>query len=203
MGCRWAEFDVRLSLDRQPVVFHDDTLDRLTQGTGPVAAMPLAALRKLKTGGEPIPTLDETLALLATLGLGANLEMKADAGQQDALAAAVAATVARAPALPMLVSSFSASALAAFARHAPASARGMLTERLEPDWRDAAGRLGVVAIVCDHKNLRPAQAKAVKGAGLLLLTYTVNDPDRALELFASGVDSVISDAPDTILAAIK
>jgi glycerophosphoryl diester phosphodiesterase len=42
----------------------------------------------------------------------------------------------------------------------------------------------------------------VRGAGLSLLTYTVNEPGRALELFAWGVDSVISDRPDAILAAM-
>lgn len=202
LGCRWVEFDVRLSLDRQPMVFHDDTLERLTGGTGAVAAMPLAELLKLKTGGEPIPTLEETLAQLAGLGLGANLEMKADAGQENALATAVAGAIAYAALLPLLVSSFSAPAIAAFARHAPAVARGMLTEKLEPDWRAVAARLGVAAIVCDHKTLRPDEASAVRGAGLSLLTYTVNEPGRALELFAWGVDSVISDRPDAILAAM-
>lgn len=92
-------------------------------------------------------------------------------------------------------------AVEAFARHAPAVARGMLTEKLEPDWRAMAARLGVAAIVCDHKTLRPDEAGAVHTAGLSLLTYTVNEPSRALELFAWGVDSVISDAPDAIMAA--
>jgi glycerophosphoryl diester phosphodiesterase len=42
----------------------------------------------------------------------------------------------------------------------------------------------------------------VSGAGFPLLVYTVNQESRAEQLFAWGIDSVISDAPDTILAGV-
>ena len=44
LGCTWVEFDVRLSLEGQPVVFHDDTLERTTDGIGRVGATPLGDL---------------------------------------------------------------------------------------------------------------------------------------------------------------
>jgi glycerophosphoryl diester phosphodiesterase len=193
-------------------VFHDDTLERTTDGAGLVGETPLAVLLRRDAGshfgpdcrGEPIPTLDQTLALLAALGLGGNLEMKAERGREKALAAAVADAIRRAAtAPPLLVTSFSAPALAAFAGHAPSIPRGLLAGRLAPDWSAAAARLCAVAIVCDHEMLRPEEARAVRTAGLPLLTYTVNDPRRALELFAWGVDSIISDAPDEILSALE
>jgi glycerophosphoryl diester phosphodiesterase len=203
LGCSWVEFDVRLSADLHPVVIHDDTVDRTTDGSGAVGAMLLAELVKRDAGGEPIPTLAQALAQLAASALGGNLEMKADAGREDALAAAIAATVARAPAKPaLLVTSFSLPALAAISRYAPGIPRGVLTERLRPGWLDGTAQLGAVAIVCDHRHLRPDQAKAVGISGRSLLTYTVNDPARARDLFAWGVDAVISDAPDAILAAL-
>jgi glycerophosphoryl diester phosphodiesterase len=201
LGCRWVEFDVRLSSDDQPVVIHDDTLDRTTDGSGAVGATPLADLLKRDAGGEPIPTLRQTLAELIRVGLGGNLEMKADPGRDEALADAVATAVRR-HASPLLVSSFSATALDAFARLAPGIPRGMLTETLVPGWRETASRLGAAAVACDQRSLRREDAGAAHGAGFLLAAYTVNDPRRALELFGWGVDSVFSDVPDTILAAL-
>src|ERR1700683_1095896 len=67
LGCTWVEFDVRLSLEDRPIIFHDDTLERTTEGTGPVGATTLVDLLSLDAGsffdfayrGERIPTLDE------------------------------------------------------------------------------------------------------------------------------------------------
>ncbi|MGH6980226.1 MAG: glycerophosphodiester phosphodiesterase family protein [Stellaceae bacterium] len=201
LGCAWIEFDVRLSGDNQPIVFHDDTLERLTDGAGPVAQATLRDLMKLDAGGEPIPTLAATLAQLATSRLGANLEMKAEPGREQALAEAVARGVADAPRIDLLVTSFSMPALTAIARIAASLPRGILRERIGPDWRAAAAGIDAAAIACDHRYLTRDQAASVRDAGLPLLTYTVNDPSRAKELFGWGVSAVISDAPDAILAA--
>jgi glycerophosphoryl diester phosphodiesterase len=201
LGCIWVEFDVRLSGDDRPVVIHDATLDRPTDGSGVVGAMPLAELQKRDAGGEPIPTLDSALAGLRLLGLGGNVEMKADTGREEALAAAVANAVRR-HAAPLLVSSFSWPTLEAFVRLAPTVPRGLLTERLTPDWPDAASRLGAAVIACDQRHLNPDAVETVRGAGYLLAAYTVNEPSRALELFAWGVNSVFSDAPDLIFGAL-
>ncbi len=162
--------------------------------------MPLSALLKCKVAGAPIPTLEGALAELGALGLGANVEMKAEAGDEAALAASVAAAIARGPPLPLLVSSFSLPALAALFRVAPELPRGVLTERLMTNWRDAPQRVGAAALVCNHQTLHRSAVRAVQAADFLLATYTVNDPDRARELFAWGVDSVISDVPDAIMA---
>jgi glycerophosphoryl diester phosphodiesterase len=203
LGCTWVEFDVRLTGDDRLVVFHDDTLDRVTGAEGAVGATPLGELLKLDAGGEPMPTLAQALAQLRTLGLGGNLEMKAEPGREARLAASIAEALAAAPLPPLLVSSFSLPALAAFAHAAPDAPRGMLIERLMPGWLDTTAQLGAIAIVCDHENLQPQQAREVRISGRRLLTYTVNDPARARVLFAWGVDAVISDMPDTILAALS
>ena len=67
LGCRWVELDVRLTADRQPVVIHDNRLQRTTDGRGRVSALPLAAIRRHDAGawfapsfaGERVPTLEE------------------------------------------------------------------------------------------------------------------------------------------------
>lgn len=213
LGCRFVEFDVRLSLEGRAIVFHDDDLERTTDGNGPVGATPYAELRARDAGfsfgpayqGERIPSLEEALALLCRLGLAFNLEMKAEPGRERALAEVVARTLARAwpsQAPPPLVSSFAAAALAAFARRAPRIPRAYLVEQPPPDWRAQAARLGAAALVLDHKPLSREGVRAVKAAGYPLIAYTVNHPSRAEELFSWGVESVISDAPDAILGAL-
>ena len=209
LGCRWVEFDVRLTGDGALVLCHDPTLDRTTNGTGPVAAQTLAAIRQLdagarfapKSAGERMPALDEALALCVELGLGADIEVKAERGRAYATAAAVAATLrqpgAKLPAL--LVSSFALPVLAAVRALAPQLPLGVLFRQVPRGWREVARRLGCVAIGADQRRLTSRRAAAIRAAGYPLAAYTVNDLARARLLYTWGVTSVFSDAPDIIL----
>jgi len=77
-----AECDVHLTADGEVVVMHDATLDRMTDGSGPVAALTaaqFAALRVRGTAGEAPPTLAQFLAILAGSAVAPRIEIKADA----------------------------------------------------------------------------------------------------------------------------
>lgn len=77
-----VEIDIHASADGEPVVMHDATLDRMTDGQGPVRALSWEALSRLRvrgTGGEPVPHLSEALGLVAAAGRVLRLEIKADA----------------------------------------------------------------------------------------------------------------------------
>jgi glycerophosphoryl diester phosphodiesterase len=208
LGCRWIEFDVRLTADGVPVLCHDARLDRTTDGSGAVAIHSAATLRKYDAGrwfgpafaGERVPTLDEALLLAAELGLGANIEIKSDRGREYATAAAVAAALERLgrAAPPVLVSSFLVAALALLQDLAPQLPRSVLFRLVPRGWLDTARRLGCVAVGADHRRLRPRRVKAIREAGFLVTAYTVNDPARARLLYSWGVTSVFSDAPDII-----
>ena len=208
LGCSWVEFDVRLTADGALVLCHDSSLDRTTNRGGLVSQTPLVAIRECDAGswfdpgfaGEKIPTLDEALSLAAELGLGANIEMKADLGREYATAAAVASTLERRPGgmPPVLVSSFQTPALAALHEHAPRIPRGVLFRVIPRGWAEVARRLGCTVIGAEHRRLRPALVARVRDAGYPLAAYTVNDPERARLLFDWGVTSVFSDAPDII-----
>ncbi len=63
VGADAIEIDVQASSDGVPVLMHDLTVDRSTNGRGAVASMTLEQLRALDAGGEPVSTLDEVLAL--------------------------------------------------------------------------------------------------------------------------------------------
>jgi len=62
IGVDAVEIDVRLSKDKEIVVIHDSTVDRTTNGTGPVSSYALKEIKNLDAGkGEKIPTLDEVV----------------------------------------------------------------------------------------------------------------------------------------------
>lgn len=203
LGCRMVEFDVRLTRDGVPIVFHDDTLERRTDGFGPVGARNLAELKRLDAGqGERIPTLDEVLTLCLGHCLAVNIEIKPDRGAERATALAALHAAGRlwpSDRPSPLVSSFSAIALAAAAEAAPAWPRGMLVERVPADWRARAERLGCRAIHAHHRWLSASRAAAIRAAGYALLAYTVNTPTRATVLWTRGVVAVFSDAPDRLM----
>lgn len=213
LGVRWVEFDVRLTADEVPILLHDARLDRTTDGRGRAAALPFAALRRRDAGswfapvfaGERVPTLDEALLVLGELGLGANVELKAERGRAWRTGARVAGVLARAwPAAlpPPLVSSFLPQALAGVCAAAPQLARGLLFRALPGNWRTLARRLDCATIHADQRFLDPVSVAEIRRSGYPLLAYTVNDAARARSLFGWGVAAVFSDVPETILAAL-
>jgi glycerophosphoryl diester phosphodiesterase len=211
LGCAWVEFDTRLTADGAPVICHDDRLDRTAGTRGRISKLPLAAIRQLDAGswfgtsftGEHIPTLDEALLCCRTLGLGANIEIKAERGRGAATAAAVASCLARlADRLPpVLVSSFLEDAVASIAALAPSVPRGMLWRKIPRQWRQVAAQLGCATIHCGQVDLTEKIVGEVRAAGYPLLAYTVNDAARARQLFCWGVTSVFSDTPDIMAEA--
>jgi len=210
-GCGGVEFDVMLSADGSPVLIHDETLERTTNGRGKVADTRDEALRRLDAGawfdprfaGEPVPFLDACARRCRALGLSVNLEIKPAAGHEEATARIAAAQASRlwaGAAHAPLLSSFSERALEIAAEVAPLLPRGLLVEAVPHDWLARCRRVGAVALHAEATRLDRASIAAVRAAGLWVATYTVNDAARAALLFEWGVDCVITDRPDLIRA---
>ncbi len=213
LDCRWVEFDVRLTVDGQPILLHDNRLERTTNGRGKVTAIPLAAIRRHDAGGwfgpsfsgERVPTLEEAVTLLAELGIGANVELKAARGREAETGAVVSDMLARLwpSQLPApLISSFLPEALAAAQIRAPGIPRGILLRVIPKNWRAIAERLDCATIHADQRRLSPGIIAEVREAGYPVLAYTVNDPGRASTLFDWGVTSVFSDVPHRLRGAL-
>jgi glycerophosphoryl diester phosphodiesterase len=213
VGAAWVELDVQLSADGVPVVFHDDRVDRVTDGHGRLADMPMADLRRLDAGswfgrafaGERVPLLAEALEAIAGHGMGVNIEIKVDevrgpATTAAALAVARSAWPADRP--PPLVSSFARSALATAADVAADWPRGLLVEGWPKDWREVVLTLGCVSLNANWRRLTARRVAQVKSAGLAILAYTVNHPATARRLWAWGVDAVCSDRPERLIAGV-
>ena len=100
-GARWVEFDAKLTSDGVVILMHDDTLDRTTNGHGPVAQASYREIGLLDAGasfgaawrGTRVPRLADALALLVELDMQANIEIKPCAGREIETARVVAEVV--------------------------------------------------------------------------------------------------------------
>ena len=206
-----VEFDVMLAAQEAPVLMHDDTLERTTNGRGAVPDATVAELARLDAGtwrdqafaGEPVPDFNAAASLCLQLDLFCNVEIKPWAPGGETVAARtgelVAAACARlwrqAPAR-VLLSSFSAGALAAARASAPQVPRAYLFDAVPMNWRDDLERLDCVGLHCNAKKLTAGTARAVKADGFGLMCWTVNDPALADTLFSWGVDAICTDRLD-------
>jgi glycerophosphoryl diester phosphodiesterase len=213
LGAKWVEFDVKLTRDGVPVLIHDDRLERTTNGAGRVADTSFAALRRLDAGswfgpefrGEPVPTLDEALALCAELGLGINVELKPCPGRAEetariALERLLDLWPAGQP--PPLVSSFARACLVVAQDIAPALPRGYLCRRVPRHWASEMAQLDCITLHASHLWLRGGRIAQLAAAGVPLLLYTVNDGARARDLLAMGATAVFADRVSEVLAAV-
>ena len=210
LGVRWVEFDVHISADRVPVLLHDDTLDRTTDGEGAVDARTADGLAGLDAGtwfseafsGEPLPTLEQALQLLASLGLGANVEIKPSPGRESETGSVVARLLREQwpTALPPpLIASFKTEALAAARATAPQFARALLVRKIADDWARDMRALDCTALHCSHRRLSAGDVEQVRRAGYPLNVFTVNDRALGERLFSWGAGALISDYPDRLL----
>jgi glycerophosphoryl diester phosphodiesterase len=198
-------------------VFHDATLARATGGsdTRAVARVSYADLPRLEAeggGGEPVPRLRDALA--AMHGRVVNVELKSDVlattlhrdvRQRLRLARAAIAAIADAPGADVVFSSFDPLLVLALAALAPRIPRAILVDRSTPRLATAlplALRGVVVAAHLEERLATPARVARLRGAGLRVAAWTVNDPARAVELAASGVTWLITDQPAVLIAAL-
>ncbi|MCW8953085.1 MAG: glycerophosphoryl diester phosphodiesterase [Rhodospirillales bacterium] len=212
LGAGWVEIDIRLLRDGNLAVIHDATLDRTTDGHGPVIRQNAASLCALDAGswfgrrfrGERVPLLGDVLDLADNLGLGVNIEVKRSNGREKQTAAALIGVLRAMPRRPpVLVSSFSVPMLKAVRAADRALALGFLAERPNALSLAQARVLGCVSFHCNASRLRAGDVARIKEAEMYACAYTVNDADQAGRLWGWGVDAVFSDIPDVIIVAAR
>lgn len=203
-----VEFDVMLSGEDTPHLMHDETLDRTTNGHGRVAEIDDVTLAGLDASmgferfrGARIPRLIDAAHHCRALGLAVNLEIKPPHGRDTRNGARIAALARQCwhdCALPPLISSFSDAALSAARDTAPELPRGLLVGAIPEDWQERCMRIGAVSLHADARHITRREAAAVRSAGLWLVLYTENDPQRADQLFAWGANAIVTDRPDRV-----
>jgi glycerophosphoryl diester phosphodiesterase len=213
LGAEYLELDVHQTRDRELVVIHDPTLERTTTGAGAVKDVRLADLTTVRlkdargtVTAEPVPRLDEVVALAAMRGRRLLVEIKVDAAR------------ARYPDIEERV-------LAALDRHRM-SADAVVMAFEEETWRRVralrpdvrAGALysprrmppgillgealrhahdaGVAFVGLDQSLVTADTVAQARGLGLVLGVWTVNDPGVMRRMIDAPVDVLITDRPD-------
>lgn len=211
MGAQWVEVDVKLTKDDVPIVFHDDELDRTTNGSGLVAETLYEDIKGLDAGswfghsfsGTRVLTLEELLDILLERGLSANIEIKPCPGREKETAEVVMDAITRCWDEPdrILISSFSHVSLEVARDMAPEYPRALLLDDVWPDnWQDIATHLDVSAVNLNGNTATREQVEDAIDFGKPVIAYTINDPQKARQLQGWGVDGFFTDEPDTLLS---
>lgn len=221
LGYRHIETDMRVTRDGAVVLFHDELLERTTNGYGPVAEWSLAELEELDAGyrftrdgrdhpyrghGVRIPTLEEALALHPDLRL--NVEIKPD---DPAAAEAMWQRIQRTASHDRILV---AAARGRVGRHFRKLAGGRVARSAAFDeafafW--AASRVGAEGLVpvgydalqvSEHwRGLHVVDERFVQAAharGLQVHVWTVDEPEAMDRLAHLGVDGIMTDRPDLL-----
>lgn len=198
VGADGIELDVHLSADGIPVVIHDETLERTTDGTGPIAAWSVGELRALDAGswfdghfaGEAVPTLEETLRLLSGR-LRLNLEVK-----EPRAGLAILELLRSFPHADAVISSFDYGVLARLRRAAPELPLAMLQE--SGDWHRGVARAEALRAAAFHPHVdlvsRPLLA-VCRRLQLPVFAWTVDAPARARALARMGAAGLFTNDP--------
>jgi len=211
LGYRYLETDVHTTSDDVAVVFHDRTLDRVTDRTGRIDRLPWSQVRKARiAGSEPIPRLDELLAAFPHLRI--NIDMKSPGAVPG-----VTRAIQRAGAVDRVC-------VASFVDARVAAARRMLGPRL----CTSLGRRGVAALRLASFSPRSSALLGVRAAcaqvpmgiagrplvdrrlldtahelGMHVHVWTLNtavEINHALDL---GVDGIMTDSPTVLRKVLE
>ncbi len=213
LGADGVEFDVMKCASGEVVVFHDETVDRTTDGEGLVAKKTLDELKELDASGEfhsqvgrvEIPTLDETLDYLGKDVL-IDIEIKSETVRTDGIEELVVRTLNR-HALHdnVLVASFNPAALKRVRTMAPGLPRALIVSEKQRFYlrRQWFARSVQPAYVHPHINMINQKNMAKwRKRDYRIGVWTVNDQTLMTRLLQYGIDALISDDPAAVSAVL-
>ena len=217
------ELDVSLTRDRIPVVIHDNTLDRTTNGSGPVSEHTLAELKELDAGswfsakfsGEVIPTLEELL--MSVKGrITVNIEIKPESFESPAVPDGIESQICEmVEKLEMvdsvLISSFEHSFFSRIQRWYRNQSKSTLPniaplQEVPLSEELALGlcsRQGAYSFHPDENFVTPSLIETLKTDGFRIFPYTINKEKRMEQLIQWGVTGIISDEPELVWKVIR
>jgi len=218
LGADGLEFDVHLSRDGVVVIHHDTTLDRTTNGRGPLAALSADELGRLdagcnfedyrgRTGG--VPRLDDVLRRYPSLPLIIELKVNVPELAHRTIDAIRAADAVDRVAL----GSFGTRVLRAARAYEPAIRTGSSREEtrlaLYRSWvrwpvrRPPYQEYQVPEVSGSTRVVSPRFVRYAHETGLRVKVWTVDDADDMKRLLSWGVDAIISDRPDVAVPVTR
>ena len=206
MGAHQIEFDVQLTRDGHPVVMHDATVDRTTDGSGQISDLTLAQIRELDAGswkaprfrGERVPTLEEALAVMPR-NIWLNVHLKA--GREVGVIAATEVQKQNRRHQAFLAAGLDGSA----------GARSVLPDILICNMEGQGGNPATYADIslrnrchfmqCVRTPPSPEDLTRLRRAGICLNLWPFNEPDKLADMFAAGIAFPLTDVLAEMMAA--
>ena len=210
LGAAFIETDLQLSRDARFVAIHDATVNRTTNGQGAVRDMTLAELRRLDAGswfgsafaGERIPTLEEILEFSKKNDVVFYLEIKPGGpwgGEQSLIGA-----LRESGEIPRtVVISFDPAIVLGLRNIEPTLMIGLLYDGQIENPLDKAVAIGARQLAVRGDLVTPAMIAEAQKKDLQVVCWTVNHPAHMRMLIAAGVDGIMSDYPERLVAANK
>ncbi|WP_339664218.1 glycerophosphodiester phosphodiesterase [Maribacter arcticus] len=199
LGVDMIEIDVFKLKSGEVVVFHDDTVDRLTNGPGSIEGYNIIELKKLiVNGGHQIPMLQDVLKLIDNK-VALNIELKG-AGTADRVNFIMDYYINKKNWSPenFIISSFNWDELKEMRKLNPDVAIAVLTEENPIDAIPMAKELQAVAINPYFKKLDLDVANQIHDAGFKIYTWTVNEPEDIDAMKKLAVDGIITNFPERV-----
>ncbi|MEO5832663.1 MAG: glycerophosphodiester phosphodiesterase family protein [Nakamurella sp.] len=211
-GVQWIETDVQPTADLVPVLFHDDSLDRISSVIGKLRASRLTEVASLDAGSWfsrlrgavdfsalRIPTMHEFLSALPPTGR-VLLEIKGP-HTDDELVIELAVIRATRTMDRVWLQSFELEVLSQLDVYIPNCWRGLLRDDVDPDPVALCREHALSSYHPERTALlaRPEIVGQLHEAGISVVTFTANDEDDWDRLTALGVDGIITDRPAALL----
>lgn len=222
-GADMIELDVQLSKDSVPVVFHDTTLDRLTNVSGKVNSYTFRELNKVNAGHRfhksfsltPIPSLEEVLEWAAGK-MAVNIEIKKEAVEEVFKSSGESGIEKMVVDLVnkyrmqdvVLISSFASIAVKRIKQMNPGISTGLLFKPDKQSERELhpmelMEKYNADCFHCHWMELKSRWLTELKQQEIPVFVYTVNSRRRMRTLIADGVTGIFTDRPDRLLDVIR
>jgi len=214
LGAQFIETDLQITRDARVVAIHDLTLDRTTDGQGPVYQQTLKEIRALDAGkwfasnpresftGERIPTLKEIFQFAVERDVNFYLELKSGAnwGVEHAVVAALREfnAIAR-----VVILSFDTFTLDSVYQLDETIMTGFLCEIPSNDLVERSVQVGARQLAPRGDLVTPALVKKAHNAGLQVVTWTINEPEQMRRLIEAEVDGIMTDYPDRLVQVLR
>lgn len=195
-GATWLELDVHLSKDGELVVIHDETLERTTNGKGPVNSCLLRDLRQLDAGhGQQVPLLSEVLELISKETV-VNIELKGvETAAPTARLLGELLGLGRLTEANLLVSSLEFRELEVFRSLHPGIKLAAVLDRLPRNLWSLVESLDLWSVHVSFSLVSAGLLGEARQRGVRLFVFTVNHEKDLQELQQLGVDGVFTDYP--------
>jgi glycerophosphoryl diester phosphodiesterase len=199
------ELDVHLSRDGEVMVAHDETVDRVSDGTGRIADMTVAELKKLvfsKTmpafKEARIPTLREVFALMQPTRLSVNIELKTNVFAYEGIEGKCIALIREYGLQDRVIfSSFNHHSLLNVKRIDAKLPCGILYAGIMVRPWEYARALGFDALHPHYSELAvPREVADSHACGIRVNVWTVNEEERLAQVIAKHPDGIITNFPD-------